>query len=76
MRVEPLEGDHVGPPIYLRDRMKAAQLDAYAIALRAVRVRVTALAGRVKNVEKLALVGRCLDNALADVAAVRALKTE
>lgn len=74
--MEPLVSDHAGPPVYLLEHMDRAALDRYAAELRAVREMATGLLGAVGNGDRLRLVVRCLDGALADVDATRAALEE
>ena len=68
--LEPLVSDHSGPAIYLSEHLNRAQRAAYQADLESIRAGFQKLIADVPAKEKVNLILRCLDNALADIAAL------
>lgn len=68
VRMEPLESDHAGPPLYLTDYMHADGLARYTAELRELGRLADSVAGNLGNAERIATVRRCIARALDDCA--------
>ncbi|MDZ4820082.1 MAG: hypothetical protein SGJ20_14035 [Planctomycetota bacterium] len=67
MSLEPLVGDKVGPPIYLKDRLTTTARREYAADLKQLSARVEKLRAGNKENKLLALTAKCLENVQGDL---------
>ena len=65
--LEPLIGDRPGPPVYLKDRLDAAQRQEYRQDLANVLATVNKLAPEVPDKQRIARVQRCIGNVIAEI---------